>query len=151
LAKYDEGARDDPKIITTYAEWGKWDEEIDRFLPQAELICSENMWPYITYLRLGLRSRHRMLLMKLAYGQEISQKEWEFVSSKTHGDILEIRRRLRGDIARLDPAPSSFDPIMRRLRRTSRRTARKFRIAHMDNHHEVGPVSQPPDLTSAEA
>ena len=125
LAKYNESARKDPKIIATSSEWGKWDEEIDRFLPQAELICSENMWPYVTYLRLGLRSRHRMLLMKLAYGQEISQKEWEFVSSKTHGEILEIRQRLRGDIACLDSVPNSFAPIMQRWRRTGRRKAIK--------------------------
>ena len=141
LAKYDESARKDPKIINTATEWGKWDSEIDRYLPQAELISSRHIQPYVTYIRLGMRSRHRMLLMQLAYGQEINQKEWESVSSMTHGDILEIRRRLRGDITHIDPMPSFLDPIRLRWRIMRRRIAKKFGVSRPSKRREVGPVS----------
>jgi hypothetical protein len=137
LVKYGETVRTDPKIINTSAEWGKWDEEIDRFLPQAELVCSESLWPYITYIRLGIRSRQRMLLMKLTYGQEISEKEWEFVSSKTHGDILEIRRRLREDITHIDSGPTPFAPTIPRFRRMRRRIIKKLRVIRPAKDHTL--------------
>lgn len=122
-------------------EWGKWDEEIDHYLPQAELISSRSIQPYIAYIRLGIRSRHRMLLMKLSYGQEINQREWESVSSMTHGDILEIRRRLRADITHIDPMPNFFDPIMVRWRIMRRRIAKRFGISRRNKRREVGPAS----------
>ena len=133
LAKYDESARKDPKVINTATEWGRWDSEIDRYLPQAELISSREMQPYITYIRLGMRSRHRMLLMQLAYGQEIDQREWESVSSMTHGDILKIRHRFRGDVTHIDPTPSFLDPIMLRWRSMRRRIAKRFGISRRSN------------------
>src|SRR5258708_25613522 len=99
------------------------------------------MQAYIMYARLTMRSRHRVLLMKLSYGQEINQKEWESVSSMTHGDILEIRCRLCEDITRIDPAPSSFRAIMLRWRTTRRSAARRYRISRRRKRREVGRAS----------
>jgi hypothetical protein len=113
LADYNEGSRTDPKIMDTVSEWGKWDREIDRCLPQAELICSRKLQPYMTYIRMGMRSRHRILLMALSYNQQISRGEWESVSSMTHGDILKIRWRLREDITYVDPVPNPLSPARR--------------------------------------
>lgn len=141
LAKYSENARQDPKIINTVMEWGKWDAKIERCLPQAGLVCSIKMQPYIMYSRFALRSRHRVLLMKFSYGQEINREEWESVSSMTHGDILEIRRRLREDITHIDPTPSSFRTIRLRWRTIRRAAARKYRISRRSERHEVGRVS----------
>jgi len=82
-----------------------------------------------------------MLLMQLAYGQEINHKEWESVSSMTHGDILEIRRRLRGDITHIDPTPNFLDPIMHRWRIMRRRIAKRLSISHPSKRRKVGPAS----------
>jgi hypothetical protein len=123
LTNYDEGARESPKITNTTAEWGKWDSEIDRWLPQAELICSRKLQPYIQYIRLGVRSRHRILLMKLSYGVEINRKEWQSVSSMTHKDILETRYKFREDLTHIDPARNSFLERAFRLRRLRRLAA----------------------------
>ena len=95
------------------------------------------MQSYIMYIRLGMRSRHRMLLMQLSHGQEINQREWESVSSMTHGDILEIRRRLREDITRSDPTASSFRAITLRWRNIRRGATRKYRISRRNKRREV--------------
>jgi hypothetical protein len=151
LAKYDESARKDPKIINTATEWGKWDTEIDHYLPQAELVSSRDLQPYVMYIRLGMRSRHRVLLMQLAYGQEINRKEWESVSSMTHGDILEIRRRLRGDITHIDPAPSFLDPIMLRWRVTHRRITKRFGISRPNKRREPVTGGLPPSGANSQS
>jgi hypothetical protein len=137
LAKYDESARKDQKIISTSLEWGKWDSEIDRHLPLAELVSSKHNQPYITYIRHGIRSRHRMLLMKLAYGQEIDQKEWKFVSSKTQGDILDIRRRLREDLTYIDLEPSPFRSLLFRWRIIRRRAAKRLHVSRTKERHDI--------------
>jgi hypothetical protein len=116
LAQYKESAKQDPRVRGSIAEWGKWDEATDRCLPQTELVCSRHLQPYVMYLRLGLRSRQRMLLMKLDYGQGINPEEWKFVSSKTHGEILVIRQKLRDDITYLDPVPNLTGLAMRRFK-----------------------------------
>jgi hypothetical protein len=79
--------------------------------------------------------------MQLAYGQGINQKEWESVSAMTHGDILEIRRRLRADITYVDPMPSFFDPIMVRWRIMRRHIAKRFGISRPSKRREVGSAS----------
>lgn len=142
LAQYEESAREDPKVRGTIAEWGKWMEEVDRCLPQAELVCSRRLQPYLLYLRLGLRSRQQMLLMKLDYGQGVNQEEWKFVSSKTHGEILEIRQKLRDDITYLDPPPKSLTPAMRRFKILRRRTRERLRIGRPGKSRRGGLASQ---------
>jgi hypothetical protein len=127
LARYAPDVREDPKVISTIADWGKWDAEIDRCLPYAELIASKSIEPYVMYIRLGLRSRHRVLIMKLSYGQEIDPAEWKSVSSMTHGEILEIRRRFRADITHVDPVPSIFDLTKRRIRKMIRTSGSRRR------------------------
>jgi hypothetical protein len=140
LAKYNESVRKDPKVTNTSLEWGKWDEEIDRHLPLAELISSRHNQPYITYIRHGIRSRHRTLLMKLAHGQELDRKEWESVSSMTHRDILEIRRRLRGDITYVDSEPSHLASLLLRSRMMRHRAAKRLHISRTKKRHEVEAV-----------
>ncbi len=154
LAQYEESARVDPKVRGTLAEWGKWMEEVDRCLPQAELVCSQHLQPYVIYLRLGLRSRQRMLLMKLDYGQGVNQEEWKFVSSKTHGEILEIRQKLRDDITYLDLPPKSLSPSMRRFKILRRRTRERLRIGSSGRSRKGRPgsrVSNPEPGTGGDA
>jgi hypothetical protein len=40
--------------------------------------------------------------MKLSHGQDADPEEWRFVATKTHADILDVRRRLRADISNID-------------------------------------------------
>lgn len=137
LCNYDEKARQDPKVIKIAGDWGKWDSEIDRNLPQAELVCSKDLQPYVTYIRVGMRSRHRMLLMKLSHGMDIDKKEWESVASMTHGDILKIRHRLREDITHIDSTPSSIRAITFRWRLLHRKTAQRFSVSRRNELSQV--------------
>ena len=101
LHKYDPEARKDPRVREAIADWGNGDSAIDRCLPLAELVSSEHFAPYLLYISLGLRSRHRMLLMQLDYAGKVNVQEWESVSRMTHGEIREVRRKLRADLARM--------------------------------------------------
>jgi hypothetical protein len=121
LANYDDSARADPKIIGTTAEWNKWMEEVDRCLPQAELVSSERFQTYLFTIRMGVRSRQEMLLMKLAHGQAIDQAEWERVASRTHKETFEIRWRFREDITYIDPQLTTISSMRRRLKIDRRR------------------------------
>lgn len=142
LAKYDESVCKDQKVVNTSLEWGRWDGEIDRHLPLAELASSKHNQPYITYIRHGIRSRHRILLMKLFYGQEIDRKEWESVSSMTHRDILDIRRRLREDITYVDSKPSLFASLSFRWRIIRQRVTRSLHISPIMNRRETESASR---------
>jgi hypothetical protein len=145
LAQYEESAKEDPRVRSSITEWGKWDEALDQCLPQAELICSRRLQPYVMYLRLGLRSRQRMLLMKLDYGQGVNPEEWKFVSSKTHGEILEIRQKLRDDITYLDPAPRPVSPMMRRFKILRCGAIARLTASQPGESHRGEPVGQGSD------
>lgn len=116
IREYKPGASQDPGVAANIADWDKWSAEIDNRLPAAEMVASKSLDPYIASIRLGLRSRHRVLLMKLHWGKDpIDGKERKAVSSMTHREILDIRRRFRDDVTHVDPAPTRFRSAVQRV------------------------------------
>jgi hypothetical protein len=106
----------DSRLRSSIEDWEKWDAEIDRCLPLVELVASDKMWPYLTYVRHGIRSRHRVLLMTLSNGN-VNGEEWEWVSGKTHDDTTRARRELRQDVSRRAETPNRWKLTIQRFRR----------------------------------
>jgi hypothetical protein len=122
------------KIKPSLDEWGHWDAKIDEVLPRAELVASQRFQVHLSVgIRLGMRTRHRMLLMQLTHGQEVDEQEWRSVAGLTFDDLERVRRGLRADLAVREDAPSRLSRLsvkgragwksLQRRRRASRAKA----------------------------
>lgn len=115
LHGYSPDAISDLRVKSAIDDWGKWDAEIDRCLPLAELVASERFGAYLTGgISLGLRTRHRILIMQLTHATKIDPQEWEHVARSTHGAMREIRWRFRGDLTQVK-ARRRLPPHLRRV------------------------------------
>jgi hypothetical protein len=70
-------------------DWGHWDELLDNILPRAELVCGSDLQPFLSVgIRYGMRSRHRVLLMKLTHSLTADAAEWKSVTKLTLDDLV---------------------------------------------------------------
>jgi hypothetical protein len=127
LARYQPAAATQPRVRAAIDEWGRWDAKIEEYLPRAELVASEAMQVHLSVgVRLGIRSRHRFLLMKLDFPAEADEAEWRRVARMTLDDLERVRTRLRADISRRDVIPGHMSQIRRRARVGWRRIRHEF-------------------------
>ncbi|MDQ3827395.1 MAG: hypothetical protein M3325_17360, partial [Actinomycetota bacterium] len=80
--------------------WGTGDKAIERHVTVAELVASDELAPFLVgSVRHGVRERHRVLLMKFDYMQEVDAKEWR-VEGHTHEMLMRVRIEFRRDLRR---------------------------------------------------
>lgn len=126
LADYDLEMVDRPRLRTAMEDWSRWDSKMSEVLPRAELIASNSLEPLVSVgIRLGMRTRHRELLMMLDYKGEIDREEWASVERLTHHDLLRLKTSLREDLVRREPENGLISRSRRWIRR--RRSIAKSR------------------------
>ena len=117
-------------IQATMNDWGRWDEKISAVLPRAELVASRRLEPLLSYgVKLGMRTRHRALLMQLAVGPLANREEWQSVSGMTVDDQERLRRGLRADLNYRDPVPDTVGRFRARARKWRAHLVRAIRRA----------------------
>jgi hypothetical protein len=100
LRKFDPKAAEDPQLRAQMEAWGRWDTALDEALPAADLVASEAVQPYLSVgVRLGIRTRQRMLLMDLDYRGVVDKAQWGNVAGMTLDALVRSRRALREDLA----------------------------------------------------
>lgn len=104
LRGYDAAAADDPQFRGQMDAWGAADKALDEALPAAEFVASQQVQPHlIIAVRLGMRTRQRMLLMDLEYRRLVDEQAWKSVARSSLDQVDEDRRRLREDLHRTKP------------------------------------------------
>ncbi len=137
---YNENARQDPKIANAITEWLKRDDEINRYLSQAALVCSQEIESYLTHIRLAPRKVQRLIIVELSSDGEIDERKWERAWEAIHSQIAQSRLYFRDDITHTDRAPTPFWPIARRWK-AMRRVGRKGLGSRRSEQREDGPLS----------
>ncbi|MFY1679990.1 hypothetical protein ACN265_00420 [Micromonospora sp. WMMD730] len=118
------------KVKAEMDEWGRWDEKIDEALPRAELVASQRFQVQLSVgVRHGMRSRHRMLLIQLAYLKKADEVEWQSVAGLTLDDLERIRTGLRADLAVRETEQSRLSQLKARALAWRRKFQRKRRAS----------------------